>query len=144
MHGAYRSRVRRTSRPPLPLALKQRAKLAELQSCGAPQAPQQTSGENVEARIRRIETGLEALRIEYEKYFFAARPTEPCSERSLLQRGIADCKATQTVNTALRFRLQSIVARFQSHDRLWNDTQRRLESGRPMRPFPKAKPSVKT
>jgi hypothetical protein len=75
------------------------------------------------------EEDLEALKARYEQYFLGIERREPARERSEMKRRVEKLKEAFTKNTGLRFRLQTLHARFLSYERLWMRSAREKEAG---------------
>ena len=72
---------------------------------------------------------LMALKLAYEQYFLGSRPREPILLADEVKKLVV-VYANQTIqNTALRFKFNSIVSRYQAFKRQWTDTLRRIENG---------------
>jgi hypothetical protein len=107
---------------------------------GAPQKPgapppledslaTKRAGEILSDETSKTEEELEALKARYEMYFLGIEKREPARERSEMKRRVERLKETFTKNTALRFRLQTLHARFLSYERLWMRSAREKEAG---------------
>ncbi len=77
----------------------------------------------------KTEEELEALKARYELYFLGIEKREPARERTEMKRKVERLKDTFTKNTGLRFRLQTLHARFLSYERLWVRSAREKEAG---------------
>jgi hypothetical protein len=77
----------------------------------------------------RLEEELERLRARYEMYFLGVERREPNRDRDELKRRIERIKTAFTRNTGLKFRLQSLGARFLSYERMWVRSTREREEG---------------
>ncbi len=77
----------------------------------------------------KTEEDLEALRARYELYFLGIEKREPSRERREMKRRVERLKESFTKNTGLRFRLQTLHARFLSYERLWMRSTREKEAG---------------
>jgi hypothetical protein len=114
------------------------------QKPGAParpgRAPPPPKGEDALGRARRekdalegecqaVEEELEALKARYEQYFLGVERREPSHWRDEVKRKVLRLKGAFTRNTGLRFRLQSLNARYLSYERLWMRSARAKEEG---------------
>jgi hypothetical protein len=86
-----------------------------------------------------LETELEELRVQYEMYFLGVEKREPNRVREELKKRVLRIKEAFTRNAALRFRLQSLHARFLSYERMWLRSSREKEEGTYHRDVFKAK-----
>jgi hypothetical protein len=76
-----------------------------------------------------LEEELEALKAKYEQYFLGLERREPVRWREEAKKKVLRLKGAFTRNTGLRFRLQSLHARFISYERLWLRSAREKEEG---------------
>jgi hypothetical protein len=76
-----------------------------------------------------VEEELEALKARYEQFFLGLERREPARIREELKRRVARLKDSFTRNTGLKFRLQSLHARFISYERMWLRGAREREAG---------------
>jgi hypothetical protein len=77
----------------------------------------------------QTEEDLEALKARYEAYFLGLERREPSRERWEMKRRVEKLKESFTKNTGLKFRLQTLHARFLSYERLWARSAREKEAG---------------
>jgi hypothetical protein len=87
----------------------------------------------------QTEEDLEALKARYEAYFLGFERREPTRERGEMKRRVERLKESFTKNTGLRFRLQTLYARFLSYERLWARSVREKEEGTYRRDIYKAR-----
>jgi hypothetical protein len=85
------------------------------------------------------EEDLEALKARYEQYFLGIERREPARERGEMKRRVEKLKESFTKNAGLRFRLQTLHARFLSYERLWLRSTREKEAGTYRRDLLKAR-----
>ena len=78
---------------------------------------------------QHLEEELEELKAKYEMYFLGLERIEPARRRDQLKRDIARLKSAFTRNTGLRFRIQSLHARYLSYERMWTRAAREKEEG---------------
>ena len=76
-----------------------------------------------------LEEELEEIKVKYEMYFIGAERMEPGRRREDLKRNIARLKNVFTRNAAIRFRVQTLHARYLSYERLWLRSTREKEAG---------------
>jgi hypothetical protein len=86
-----------------------------------------------------LETELEEMKVRYEMYFLGVEKREPNRDREELKKKVLRIKEAFTRNAALRFRLQSLNARFLSYERMWLRSAREKEEGTYHRDVFKAK-----
>ncbi len=85
--------------------------------------------EPAEAKIDRLDTKLGQLGREYEQYFLGLRPREPIPLKGEVRALIAQLADQRLINTALKFRLGSLSARYQAMQRRWDDVLRQIDEG---------------
>jgi hypothetical protein len=72
---------------------------------------------------------LTSLKLAYDQYFLGSRPREPVLLAGEVNKLVV-VYANQTIkNTAMRFKFNSIVSRYQAFKRQWTDTLRKIEMG---------------
>ncbi|MDI7266931.1 MAG: hypothetical protein QME96_02925, partial [Myxococcota bacterium] len=81
------------------------------------------------AQVEDLEKKLERLRALYEQYFTGIERLEPSMQRKALERKIADLRKNRVRNTALRFRLQTLVQRYTTLLTYWIRVCRQIEEG---------------
>ena len=86
-------------------------------------------GTDVEDDLRLIDVRLKQLKNEYEQYFLGTRPRPPTPLRGDVQKMFAYYTNVPIQRTALRFRFNTLQARFFSYRRHWDATLRRIEEG---------------
>ncbi|HSN16133.1 MAG TPA: hypothetical protein VLT61_15980, partial [Anaeromyxobacteraceae bacterium] len=105
---------------------------------GAPARPARE--EDVLARAKRekdelegacgeAEEELEEIKVRYEKYFLGVERKPPHREREELKKKVLRLKSAFTRNAGLKFRVQSLHARFLSYERMWERSVREKEEG---------------
>lgn len=88
---------------------------------------------------QHLEESLEELKVKYDMYFLGVERFEPGKKREELKRDIARLKSAFTRNTGLRFRIQSLHARYLSYERMWLRATREREEGTSRRDIFKAR-----
>ncbi len=76
-----------------------------------------------------LETEVEELKVKYEMYFLGVERNEPNRTRDDLKKKVLRLKERFTRNAGVRFRVQSLHARFISYERLWMRSAREKEEG---------------
>jgi hypothetical protein len=101
-----------------------------------PQQPESSSlgdalryNEELTREVAAVEEAVELLKVRYEQWFIGIERREPQRERDELKRQVARLKTAFTRNTGLRFRIQSLYARFVSYERMWQRSARQKEEG---------------
>ncbi|ACL63376.1 conserved hypothetical protein [Anaeromyxobacter dehalogenans 2CP-1] len=87
----------------------------------------------------KLEEELEALKARYEQYFLGTERREPAHWRDEVRKKVLRLKGAFTRNTGLRFRIQSLHARYLSYERLWQRSVREREEGTYRRDLLKAR-----
>lgn len=106
--------------------------------------------------ITALEKKLIQLKTGYEQYFLGMQKTAPEKLRSEVEKLIRLYTNQTITNTALNFRLNTVVAKFSSYRTYWDRTVREIEEGRYIRekfrmklhdkmsqPAPPAQPTVR-
>ncbi len=105
---------------------------------GGPQQP--PASEDAIARSRRekdelateaheVEEELEELKAKYEQYFLGVERKEPVRRREELRKRVLRMKEAFTRNTGLKFRVQTLHARYLSYERMWLRSAKEKEEG---------------
>lgn len=100
---------------------------------GRPPAP-----DSLAARLDELEKAVERVRLHYEAYFLGMERRSPEQDRLDLQRRINEARRAPTSNTALKFRLDTLVQKFTVLVGYWNRTMREIEAGTYRRDVAKA------
>ena len=83
----------------------------------------------LEEQLDTMESRLDRLRSLYEQYFQGIEKIEPSMERTAVHHILQQMRKTRSRNTALRFRLNQLVARMNTYETYWMRTSRRIEDG---------------
>lgn len=89
-----------------------------------PVAPQE-----LEADIARLEVGIRQLRVQYDMFFAGALKREPFELRARIEQLIKRYSQNPPGRYADRFRLNTLVSRFNSLSELWGKRVRSREEG---------------
>ena len=87
------------------------------------------SSAEIEADIRKLETGLRQLKIQYDMFFNGALKVQPLELRHQLERIIKRYRNASMSKYATRFHFNTLVSRFNSLTELWGKTLRSIEEG---------------
>lgn len=79
--------------------------------------------------LKQLESRLNQLKLDYEKYFLGTRPTEPAMARAEVQKIVIRFSNTRLTNTAVRFKFNSLNGRYQAYKRQWDNILRQIEAG---------------
>ncbi len=81
------------------------------------------------AALDELETGIESLRLAYEKYFGGIERVPPSKQRSKLEKAMRNVETRGVTNTVIRFRLNGLRARFITYKHYWTRMENQLERG---------------
>ncbi|MGH7435071.1 MAG: MXAN_5187 C-terminal domain-containing protein [Polyangiaceae bacterium] len=84
---------------------------------------------DVEKLVGELEVGVDRLRSLYEQYFMGIEKLEPLVPRKDVDRRIHVLRKEQIRNTALRFRFQMILQRYNTYQTHWQRVCREIENG---------------
>jgi hypothetical protein len=76
-----------------------------------------------------VEEELEELKAKYDQYFLGVERKEPVRRREELRKRVLRMKEAFTRNTGLKFRVQSLHARYLSYERMWLRSAKEKEEG---------------
>jgi hypothetical protein len=93
----------------------------------------------VEKQIGELEVAVDRLRSLYEQYFMGIEKIEPMVPRKDVDRRIYTVRKEQIRNTALRFRFQMILQRYNTYQTHWQRICREIENGTYKRHLVRAK-----
>jgi hypothetical protein len=88
---------------------------------------------------RVLEEDVERLKARYEMWFLGVEKREPNRDRDEIRRRVERIKTAFTRNTGLKFRIQTLAARFLSYERMWLRSAREKEDGTYRRDILKAR-----
>ena len=83
----------------------------------------------VDDDLKVLEHKLNGLKLDYERYFLGTRPREPVLLRQEIQKTVTIWANQPIPNAAIRFKFNSINARYQSMKRQWDTVLRQMEAG---------------
>jgi hypothetical protein len=83
----------------------------------------------IEKLVGELELGVDRLRSLYEQYFMGIEKLEPAVPRKDVDRRIHILRKEQIRNTALRFRFQMIIQRYNTYQTHWQRICREIENG---------------
>jgi len=87
----------------------------------------------MEAKITKLEKDIEQLKKAYERYFSGVERLAPERLAASVAREVRSFTGTAITNTALRFRVQQAIARYQTYLTYWQKTLKELEEGKKIR-----------
>jgi hypothetical protein len=84
----------------------------------------------MEQRVRRLEQDINKLKAAYDQYFagIERRPPEKLAQK--VAREVRTLTSTAMTNTALRFRNQQAISRYNTYQQFWQRNLREMEEGR--------------
>jgi hypothetical protein len=95
-----------------------------------PQLVQNTAdSQTIEEELNEFDVDVKRLRIEYESYFRGASKRPPSHLASKVQRMVTRFAAEPPRNTAQKFRLNSLIARYQAFRQQWGRILREIDAG---------------
>src|SRR6185295_3768169 len=83
----------------------------------------------IERELEDLETRIERLRALYEQYFMGIEKLEPQIPRKEVDRRIHLLRKEQIRNTALRFKFQMLIQRYNTLQQYWARITREIENG---------------
>lgn len=89
------------------------------------------AAKELEQQVDAIENRMDRLRNLYEQYFQGIERIEPSTERKAVKKMLRDVHGyiKKVRSTALKFRINQLVARMASFENYWNRICRRIEEG---------------
>lgn len=80
--------------------------------------------------ISALESKISRLKVEYEQYFTRVVKREPVQLRKEVDRLILSLSNRNFSNTSMKFKYNTLVAKYNSYKQYWNRTLRAIEEGR--------------
>ncbi len=84
----------------------------------------------MEERIRKLEQDILKLKAAYDQYFAGIERMPPDKLANKVAREVRTLTSTVMTNTALRFRAQQAISRYNTYYQYWQRNLRDLEEGR--------------
>ncbi len=81
------------------------------------------------AELTEIDRATDRLRATFEQYFQGIERRPPITEQTELKRRILRLRTTPVRNTELRFRINQMVAKFNTYETYWTRVLRQIEEG---------------
>ncbi len=85
--------------------------------------------DELESECLAFEEEFEELKVRYEQYFVGVERKAPNRWREELKKKVLRLKTVFTRNAGLKFRVQTLHARFLSYERMWERSVREKEDG---------------
>lgn len=99
---------------------------------------------DLQEEVNAVDEATDRLRATFEQYFQGIERIPPVLQRDALKRRLMQLRTVRTRNTAMRFRINQLVAKFTSYENYWNRILRQIEEGTYHRDVFKAKLRSKT
>ncbi len=93
----------------------------------------------IEARLNELEKRIDRLRTLYEQYFLGIERRPPTTNAQDVYRRVLQMENTFIRNTAQKFRLRSLVQRYNSYKTYWRRIEKQIEEGTYERDIRRAK-----
>jgi hypothetical protein len=87
------------------------------------------NAEEIDVALEELESRLERLRSLYEQYFLGIEKVEPTVPRKDVDRRVWILRRERIRNTAKRFKLQTIIQRYNTFQQYWQRICREIENG---------------
>jgi hypothetical protein len=87
------------------------------------------NAEEIDVALEELESRLERLRSLYEQYFLGFEKVEPTVARKDVDRRVWILRREKIRNTAKRFKLQTIIQRYNTFQQYWQRICREIENG---------------
>jgi hypothetical protein len=101
--------------------------------------PKEPSGPSTSQLLDDLETGIEHLRVEYEKYFLGVERQAPAQLHKKTADALRELETMRPRSTVLRFRLNGLRARFVTYAHYWTRVLHQIENGTHRRDVHRAK-----
>ncbi|MEO8876826.1 MAG: hypothetical protein ABI461_14630, partial [Polyangiaceae bacterium] len=83
----------------------------------------------IEELVAELETRVDRLRSLYEQYFMGIEKMEPLVPKKDVERRFQTMRREQIRNTALRFRFQMVLQKYNTYQSYWMRIMRQIEDG---------------
>ncbi len=87
------------------------------------------STNQIDGMLNKLEQRIDTLKRRYERYFLGLEQRPPSAMHKQVVREVHEAENTHITNTAQRFKLRSLVQRFNTHKTRWNRIKRKIEEG---------------
>ncbi len=85
--------------------------------------------EEQETMVQDLETALDRLQALYNQYFMGIERLEPTIQRKEVERKVQALRREKISNTAIRFRFQTQVQKYNTQSNYWKRVSRQIEEG---------------
>jgi hypothetical protein len=103
------------------------------------QTEQQQTSVDIGETLKELEHKIERLKVLYEQYFMGIEKMEPQVARKEVTRTMLALQQQYIRNTAMRFKFNTMLQKWQIYITYWNRTLREIENGTYIRHLAKAK-----
>ena len=86
-------------------------------------------------QLKRIESDIRKLKIQYDLYFVGSSPRPPNDQRDMVKKAIRQFEGVPMRNAADRFFYNALVNKFRAFSELWNKGVRKREEGPRIHPL---------
>jgi hypothetical protein len=100
---------------------------------------QAQTSEDIAEVLKELENKIERLKVLYEQYFMGIEMLEPQVARKEVTRTMLTLQQQYIRNTAMRFKFNTMLQKWQIYITYWNRTLREIENGTYVRHLQKAK-----
>ena len=108
------------------------------------QTEQQQTSLDIAEVLKELELKIDRLKVLYEQYFMGIEKMEPQVSRKEVTRLMLQLQQQYIRNTAMRFKFNTMLQRWQLYITYWNRTLREIENGTYVRHLQKAKRKAET
>lgn len=84
-------------------------------------------------RIQKLETNINLLKAQYDQYFMGVLKTPPARLADDVAREIRAMATVKAPNTAMQFKVQQLIAKYNTYLNFWQRNLRDLEEGKSVR-----------
>lgn len=84
---------------------------------------------DINSEITKLESMIESLKKKYELFFFGLEKKPPNQDREMIERKIRELLNVFITNTGQRYRLQSVIGKYNSYARYWDRIMQQIEDG---------------
>jgi len=97
------------------------------------------ASKELKAELKEVDQATDRLRATFEQHFQGIERQPPTFEREALKRRVLKLHTTSVRNTELRFRINQLVAKFNTYQNYWARILRQIEEGTSHRDLFKAR-----
>ena len=90
----------------------------------------QKNRRDIDRKLDKFETSVEQLRVLYEQHFVEILPQPPDKLKKEVERQLRDLLTAPFKNSQAKFRMRSLITRYQTYKTYWERVNREKEEGR--------------